>query len=76
MLWLGCEFQINDRQVLPTLMIAYINANGCAPMASYRYVRRCAWRTARPSRARFVSRVLTRRQKIMIDLMRRLATER
>ncbi len=76
MLWLGCESQINDRQVLPTRMIAYVKANGCATVAGHRCVRRCAWRTARPSRARFVSRALTRRQHIMIDLMRCLATER
>ena len=76
MLWLRSESQCNDRQVLPTLMIAHTKANGSATVAGDRCVRSGAWRTARPFRARFVSRALTRRQHIMINLMWRLATER
>jgi len=76
-LWLRRASQINDRQVLPTAMIAHIKANGGATVASDRCVRRGAGRAARPSRARFVSRPLTRRQHIMIEnLMRCLAIER
>ncbi len=75
-LWLRGDFQINDRQVFLILMIAHIKTNGSATFASHRRGRRCAWGTARPSHARFVSRTLTCRQQIMIDLMRRLTTER
>jgi len=76
-IWLRRASQINDRQVLPTAMIAHIKANGRATVASDRCVRRGAGRAARPSRARFVSRPLTRRQHIMIEnLMRCFAIER
>ena len=75
-LWLRGESQCNDRQVLPTPMIAHIKVNGSATVAGDRCVRSGTWRTARPPRARFVSRALTRWQQIMIDLMRRLTTER
>ena len=75
-IWLRRPSQINDRQVLPAPMIAHIKANGSATVAGDRCVRRCAGRIARPSCARFVSRMLTRRQHIMIDLIRRLAVER
>ena len=34
-----------------------------------RGAQRCAWRSAQPSRARFVSRTLTRRQKILVVLL-------
>jgi len=75
-IWLRRASQINDRQVLPAPMIAHIKANGSTTVAGDWCVRRCAWRSAGPSRARFVSRTLTCRQQIMIDLMRRLAIER
>jgi len=68
--------QFNDRQVLPASTTAHIEANGGATVAGDRCVRRCAWRTARPSRLQFVSRTLTRRREIMIDLIRRFARER
>jgi len=76
--WLGLRHasQLNDRQVLPTQMIAHIKANGCATVAGDGCVRRCACRTARPSRARFESRTLTRRYDFMKHLIRRLAFER
>jgi len=74
--WLRSESQINDRQVLPTPVIAYIKANGSATVAGDRRVRSGTWRTARPSRAWFVSRALTRRRHIMIDLMGCLAIQR
>ena len=74
--WLRRASQINDRQVLPPPMIAHIKANGSATVACDWRVRRCAGRTARPSRARCVPRTLTCRQHIMIDLMRCLTSER
>ena len=62
-IWLRRASQSNDRQVLPAPMIAHIKANGSATVAGDRCVR-------------LVSRMLTRRQHIMIDLIRRLAIER
>jgi len=57
--------------------LSKLMANASATVAGDRCpVRRCAWRAARPSCARFVARALTRRQCIMIDLIRRLAIER
>ena len=35
--------QSNDRQVLPTPMMAHIKANASATVAGDRCVRRCAW---------------------------------
>jgi len=46
-------FQINNRQVLPSPMIAHIKANGSATVAGNRYARGRAWRIAWPSRTRF-----------------------
>jgi hypothetical protein len=75
-IWLRRASQFNDRQVLPAPMIAHIKANGSATVACDWRVRRGAGCAAWPSRARFVSRTLTRWQQIMVDLMRRLAIER
>jgi len=36
-------FQINNRQVLPTPMIAHIKVNGSAAVAGNRYARGRAW---------------------------------
>ncbi len=58
------------------LLIAHIEVYGYATVAGERCWRRCAWRPARPVRARFVAGALARRQQIMINLMRRLAMER
>jgi len=70
-IWLRRASQFNDWQVLPAPMIAHIKTNGsAATVARDRDVRRRAWRT------RFVSRTFTRRQHIMIDLIRCLAIER
>jgi len=72
-LGLRCAPQINDRQMLPAPMKAYIKTNGSVTVAGDRSG---AGRAARPSPARFILRALTCRRDFMIHLIRRLAFER